>query len=276
MKHKPAILLVILGGLFIALAFLTQRAAAASCFTDTGGHWAETFVCWLKTNNLSGGYPDGSFKPDNNITRAEVAVFMQKVNDLAVSQDATNLAAAKTYADSKDAITQTQLIQYTNDYFLLESAFNAGPTSFQVWGGDLNGRIEYFSEFARMRSSAVSATTNPYTASITVPSNMYGSEMAVSGAKLCYDAATGGATLNNVSFDVHESDGTSWRIIEDNVVRTDGPTCRTYDFTLGPGALFGGYHVNLSLLVDFTNNTKFLDVYSVTVYLTPTGNSATP
>jgi len=270
MKQKPAMFLFTLGGLLVVMAFFAQKASAASCFTDTGGYWAETFICWMKTNGISSGYQDGSFKPDNNITRAEVAVFMQKVNDLAVSQDATNLAAAQSYSSS----LYQDSIFYTNQYFLQPSAFNAGPTSFQVYGGNLNGRIEYYGDFARMRSSA--ASTNPYTASITVPSNMYGSEMAVSGAKLCYDAATGGATLNYVSFEVYESDGTSWRLSEDNVVRTDGPTCRTYEFTLGPGALLGGYHVNLFLQADFTNNTEFLDVYSVTVYLTPTGNLATP
>lgn len=50
-----------------------HQAYASSCFTDTSFHWAETYICWLRANGLSTGYPDGSFRPDNYITRAEVA-----------------------------------------------------------------------------------------------------------------------------------------------------------------------------------------------------------
>lgn len=73
----PIIVLVLVAG-----AFLVPRAFAASCFTDTSGHWAESFICWLFDNGISSGFPDGSYRPDNNTTRGEMAVFLQNTAGL--------------------------------------------------------------------------------------------------------------------------------------------------------------------------------------------------
>ncbi|MGI6145014.1 MAG: S-layer homology domain-containing protein [Peptococcia bacterium] len=43
------------------------------------GHWAEnTIKKWLR-QNLVAGYPDGSFKPDQSITRAEFVAIVNRV-----------------------------------------------------------------------------------------------------------------------------------------------------------------------------------------------------
>ncbi|MDO5037350.1 MAG: S-layer homology domain-containing protein [Tissierellia bacterium] len=42
-------------------------------FQDVRGHWAEDFIQEAYLSDLITGYPDGSFKPDQAITRAEVA-----------------------------------------------------------------------------------------------------------------------------------------------------------------------------------------------------------
>jgi hypothetical protein len=41
-------------------------------------HWAAEYIGWLKDNGISVGYPDGTFRPDNYITRAEMAVMLKK------------------------------------------------------------------------------------------------------------------------------------------------------------------------------------------------------
>ncbi|MBD1937714.1 WG repeat-containing protein [Microcoleus sp. FACHB-68] len=50
----------------------------ASSFSDIEKHWAQACISQLQTLKIAGGYPDGSFRPDATITRAEFAVLMCK------------------------------------------------------------------------------------------------------------------------------------------------------------------------------------------------------
>jgi hypothetical protein len=43
-------------------------------------HWAYSYVMSTKEKNIVGGYPDGSFKPDNHATRAEASVMVSRMN----------------------------------------------------------------------------------------------------------------------------------------------------------------------------------------------------
>ena len=45
-------------------------------FTDISGHWAEAYIEELFDQGVTGGYPDGTYKPENRVTRAEMAVFL--------------------------------------------------------------------------------------------------------------------------------------------------------------------------------------------------------
>ena len=45
-------------------------------FTDVTGHWAEIFIEELFDQGITGGYPDGTYRPENRVTRAEMAVFL--------------------------------------------------------------------------------------------------------------------------------------------------------------------------------------------------------
>ena len=51
-------------------------------FTDIEGHWAKEHVMELAKLGIVSGYTDGSIKPDNNITRAEMAVIVVKAVSL--------------------------------------------------------------------------------------------------------------------------------------------------------------------------------------------------
>ena len=42
-------------------------------FTDTKGHWGESYIVRAAELGLFKGYPDGSFRPDKGLTRAEAA-----------------------------------------------------------------------------------------------------------------------------------------------------------------------------------------------------------
>lgn len=48
-------------------------------FTDTDGHWAKKNIRNLYFSGIMNGYPDGTFRPDSPITRAEVAKVVDEV-----------------------------------------------------------------------------------------------------------------------------------------------------------------------------------------------------
>ncbi|MEW6573224.1 MAG: S-layer homology domain-containing protein, partial [Bacillota bacterium] len=51
-------------------------------FKDISGHWAAGELRELADKEIIGGYPDGSFKPDNKITRVEAVSILTRVLDL--------------------------------------------------------------------------------------------------------------------------------------------------------------------------------------------------
>ncbi len=60
----------------------TGRAAAetdgAAKFTDVTGHWAEKEILQITGGLIMSGYPDGTFKPDGKLTRAEAAAVLAR------------------------------------------------------------------------------------------------------------------------------------------------------------------------------------------------------
>lgn len=51
-------------------------------FNDLGSHWAEAFIQGLVNKNLIRGFPDGTFKPEASITRAEYAAIIASTFNL--------------------------------------------------------------------------------------------------------------------------------------------------------------------------------------------------
>lgn len=64
------------------------KILAQPVFPDIQGNWAEDSIVALANKNVLNGYPDGAFKPDQPITRAEFAKIVAKTYDYApVSKD---------------------------------------------------------------------------------------------------------------------------------------------------------------------------------------------
>lgn len=89
-----------------------ELAAAESNFTDISGHWAENAINAAYGAGWVGGYEDGSFRPDQNISRAEAMALINRVLERAVDSDgmldemthwADNDPAAWYYADIQEA-----------------------------------------------------------------------------------------------------------------------------------------------------------------------------
>lgn len=45
-------------------------------FSDTKDHWASEYISFMAEENISNGYPDGSFQPEGMVTRAEFIKFV--------------------------------------------------------------------------------------------------------------------------------------------------------------------------------------------------------
>ena len=80
------------GGKFNPDGYITRAEAAAvisrvfpgrgdgkSPFSDSVPAWAEPYVSAVAAGGIMTGYDDGTFRPQNNITRAEVAVMLDNV-----------------------------------------------------------------------------------------------------------------------------------------------------------------------------------------------------
>lgn len=68
--------------LIFALLFILSIPVGSSAirYSDIDGHWSEVYVEELSNGDLINGYEDGTFKPNDNITRVE---FYKLINQLA-------------------------------------------------------------------------------------------------------------------------------------------------------------------------------------------------
>ena len=62
-------------------------------FADVKGHWAEAAIAQAYGNGRIAGYPDSTFRPNNNITRAEAVTVLNKLFDRSVNEN--GLAAVR-------------------------------------------------------------------------------------------------------------------------------------------------------------------------------------
>jgi S-layer homology domain len=60
----------------------TKTQIAQANLSDYSGNWAEPFIKVLIDKNIIVGYPDGTFKPDQPVTRAEFAALLNKAFEL--------------------------------------------------------------------------------------------------------------------------------------------------------------------------------------------------
>ncbi len=58
-------------------------------FSDISTHWAKDFIDRLAKMNIVSGFPDGTFKPDQSLTRAQYAALLAKAFELAPRREAT-------------------------------------------------------------------------------------------------------------------------------------------------------------------------------------------
>lgn len=72
---KSKILIVIT----LLIVFSTNVYAKDTIFSDIKDHWAEKEIMDLVNQDIISGYPDGTFKPDANISRSEFSTLMYRI-----------------------------------------------------------------------------------------------------------------------------------------------------------------------------------------------------
>jgi len=78
--QTPSVLLLASALITSSLAPLTLQtpAIAQSTFSDVQGNWAQSCISELTQRGIISGYPDGTFRPNNPVTRAEYASMVGK------------------------------------------------------------------------------------------------------------------------------------------------------------------------------------------------------
>jgi hypothetical protein len=234
-RYSPYIIGTVLGVLLAIVVSVRQATALGPpCFTDTNGHLFETFICWMFDNGLTVGYGDGTFGPDDNITRGQMAVFLQRMRSLGDSQ------------------------------------FNSGTTKWAKNGASANPYVTYYTNVSYLRSTV--AGSYGFQMSPDVPSSLYNSLMYVKGLKLCYDATPGGVVLDQVWLEHFLQGGGTWATAIDNTNRTDN-TCRFY-YMSSPTSFYAGEYVAVYLQVIFSAPADYVGIRSATIIMSPSASPA--
>jgi parallel beta-helix repeat protein len=75
-------------------------------FSDIKGHWAVDFISALAKQKLISGFEDGTFKPDNKMTRAEYAALLVKAFNPSAKREAPNFKDISADYWAKNVIQQ--------------------------------------------------------------------------------------------------------------------------------------------------------------------------
>ncbi|MGE5702045.1 MAG: PQQ-binding-like beta-propeller repeat protein [Clostridia bacterium] len=99
------------------IIILRETEQPSFAFSDSSGHWAESFIQQALLANIANGFPDGTFKPDNPITRAEFTVMLMKAANLNGSGDSLMFTDNALIGDwAKQAIAQAVQTGVTAGY----------------------------------------------------------------------------------------------------------------------------------------------------------------
>ncbi|MBY0219841.1 glycoside hydrolase family 3 N-terminal domain-containing protein [Paenibacillus illinoisensis] len=64
---------------FLTRAYSLSEGKQTANWSDTESHWAAAPILVMSSNGLVGGYSDGTYRPNQTVTRAEYAVFMSRL-----------------------------------------------------------------------------------------------------------------------------------------------------------------------------------------------------
>lgn len=93
-------------------------------FTDINDHWAQKYALALAKNGIINGYDDGTFRPDNKVTRAELAKIIVGAFNVksAGTSDFADVTPGAWYVPYIDAASSSGIVTGYNGNFNPDSA----------------------------------------------------------------------------------------------------------------------------------------------------------
>ena len=119
----------------IAARFDETQSGKSATYSDVIGHWAAKEIGIAYYNDWIKGYPDGTFKPDQNITRAEAMTMINRVLERKPESPADLLTNMNKWTDNLDTSKWYYLDvqEATNSHGFTRKTFN-----YELWRQMLN------------------------------------------------------------------------------------------------------------------------------------------
>ena len=122
---KKSISKIVLSMLVLVVSMgFGPKAQAASIFSDTNRHWAETDIYKGVTEGFIKGYTDGTFKPDQPVTRAEFSKMLNQALGVTATVSITMKDLKTTdwyYNEVRKAVAAGYINGYTDNTFKPEN-----------------------------------------------------------------------------------------------------------------------------------------------------------
>lgn len=118
----------------------TEQSSASAAFNDISGHWAEQLIAELAANGIINGYDDGSFRPNNTVTKAEFVKMLLSASNISPNKTAT------TYIDANQSwaagyISAAQMIGILDNISVSDMEFGINNAIKRTEASALAGRL---------------------------------------------------------------------------------------------------------------------------------------
>lgn len=99
---------------------VTDESKNEKLFSDCVGHWAAEYIVDMTARNIFSGYSDGTFKPDQNLTRAEMAKVVASMLNLKSSGTASfdDVSSAEWHSGYISAVAESGIVVGSNGKFM--------------------------------------------------------------------------------------------------------------------------------------------------------------
>ena len=97
----------------VAILIPGTSTVFAAKFNDTAGHWAEKVVDEMATKGILNGFEDGSFKPNDSVTREQFAKIL--VESLSIEEKSNNIK----FQDVEDGRWSKDYIERASKYLTI-------------------------------------------------------------------------------------------------------------------------------------------------------------
>lgn len=119
-------------------------------FSDIANHWAKPFIDALAAKGIVSGFPDGTFKPNQTVNRAQFAAILTQAFKLPAKRPAIKFTDVADNYWAAPAIKKAYEMGLLSGYPNLEFRPLAGITKVQILVSLVNGLEIQYPDFARI------------------------------------------------------------------------------------------------------------------------------